>query len=177
MPRWRRELALLTDAHTDVVAARAAAGRTSRAIPIRQSACPGWSSTRNGSPTSARRCWRAGMGAVYTRTSHGEPLRDADPSHVEHLLATYYRPYAAAMTSTVDERLAATGRAVVIDVHSYPSRALPVRAARRPAPAGDLPRHRPVPHAAGPARRRPGRVRGVRRRSPRTRRSPAATCR
>jgi N-formylglutamate amidohydrolase len=65
-----------------------------------------------------------GMGAVYTRTTHREPLRpeDTDP---EPLLARYFRPYADAMTEAVAERLAAAGRAVIVDVHSYPSRALP----------------------------------------------------
>ncbi len=66
----------------------------------------------------------AGMGAVYTRTTHGEPLRppDADP---EPLVQRYFRPYAKAMTEAVADRLAATGRAVIIDVHSYPSAPLP----------------------------------------------------
>ncbi|MBM7439785.1 N-formylglutamate amidohydrolase [Streptomyces sp. HB132] len=66
----------------------------------------------------------AGMGAVYTRTTRREPLRPpgADP---EPLLDRYFHPYARAMTAAVDERLAATGRAVVIDVHSYPTTALP----------------------------------------------------
>jgi N-formylglutamate amidohydrolase len=66
-----------------------------------------------------------GMGAVYLRTSHGEPLRADDPDHVEDLLTRHFHPYARAMTDLVNARLAAVGRAVVIDVHSYPSRALP----------------------------------------------------
>jgi N-formylglutamate amidohydrolase len=66
-----------------------------------------------------------GMGAVYTRTSHREVLRDDDPGYAESLLARYFRPYADAMTALVDDRLAATGRAVVIDVHSYPTDPLP----------------------------------------------------
>ena len=63
-------------------------------------------------------------GAVYTRTTHREPLR---PPHVDPqpLIDRYFHPYAAAMTAAVDARLAATGRAVVIDVHSYPSAPLP----------------------------------------------------
>jgi N-formylglutamate amidohydrolase len=141
-----RELALLTDAHTDTIAARAAAAATvepyrfvnllSRLVvdPERF-------------PDEREEMLAAGMGAVYVRTSHGDVLRDADPSHVEHLLDAYYRPYAAAMTSTVDGRLAATGRAVVIDVHSYPSRALPYELhADRPRPAvclGTDPAHTP----------------------------------
>lgn len=65
-----------------------------------------------------------GMGAVYTRTTHREELRAADTGP-EPLIARYFRPYARAMTEAVAERLAATGRAVIIDVHSYPSAALP----------------------------------------------------
>lgn len=66
-----------------------------------------------------------GMGAVYTKTSHGEALRADDPDHERALIAEYFDPYAQAMTELVEERLAATGRAVIIDVHSYPSTALP----------------------------------------------------
>ncbi|GAA0923008.1 N-formylglutamate amidohydrolase [Streptomyces thermoalcalitolerans] len=65
-----------------------------------------------------------GMGAVYTRTTHQEVLRPAD-TDPEPLLERYFRPYAEAMTEAVAGRLAATGRAVIIDVHSYPSAALP----------------------------------------------------
>jgi N-formylglutamate amidohydrolase len=67
----------------------------------------------------------AGMAAVYTRTSHGRRLRHDDDARDQGLLARHYRPYAGAMTGLVDARLAATGHAVVIDVHSYPSRPLP----------------------------------------------------
>lgn len=65
-----------------------------------------------------------GMGAVYTRTTHRGELRAAD-TDPEPLVERYFRPYARAMTEAVAGRLAATGRAVVIDVHSYPSRPLP----------------------------------------------------
>jgi len=127
------ELALLTDAHTDVIAERAAG--SARVEPCRfvnlQSRLV---VDPERFPDEREELLARGMGAVYTRTAHGQRLRDDDPSHIEALLATYYRPYAAAMTSTVDDRLAATGRAVVIDVHSYPSRALPYELhADRPA--------------------------------------------
>ncbi|MFJ3305032.1 N-formylglutamate amidohydrolase [Streptomyces sp. NPDC086549] len=65
-----------------------------------------------------------GMGAVYTRTTHRAPLRPADTDPVP-LIERYFRPYARAMTEAVRDRLAATGRAVVIDVHSYPASRLP----------------------------------------------------
>ncbi|MEU3985194.1 N-formylglutamate amidohydrolase [Streptomyces sp. NPDC026672] len=65
-----------------------------------------------------------GMGAVYTRTTHGARLRAAETAE-EPLVERYFRPYARAMTEAVRDRLAATGRAVVVDVHSYPARRLP----------------------------------------------------
>lgn len=65
-----------------------------------------------------------GMGAVYTQTTHREALRPAD-TDPEPLIARYFRPYARAMTEAVTQRLAATGRAVIIDVHSYPREPLP----------------------------------------------------
>lgn len=65
-----------------------------------------------------------GMGAVYTRTTHRDTLRPAGYDG-QPLIERYFRPYAQAMTAAVDERLAAVGRAVVIDVHSYPTQRLP----------------------------------------------------
>lgn len=140
------ELALLTDAHTDVLAERAAGSarlEPCRFVNLRSRLVV----DPERFPDEREELLTRGMGAVYTRTSHGERLRADDAAHVEALLAAYYRPYAAAMTSTVDARLAATGRAVVIDVHSYPSRSLPYELhADRPRPAvclGTDPFHTP----------------------------------
>jgi len=119
-PSVRRELDRMTDAHTDVMAGRAAAAarlrpwcfvnRLSRLVvdPERF-------------PDEREHLLAVGMGAVYTRTSDGQPLREADDSLVEQ----WFRPYARAMTDLVDERLAAAGRAVIVDVHSYPRERLP----------------------------------------------------
>ncbi|MFF0075887.1 N-formylglutamate amidohydrolase [Streptomyces sp. NPDC005494] len=117
------ELDHITDAHTAELAARACEAATvtpwrfvnglSRLVvdPERF-------------PDDREEMLAVGMGAVYTRTTHREPLRapGEDPGP---LLDRYFHPYARAMTTAVDERLAATGRAVVIDVHSYPAAALP----------------------------------------------------
>jgi N-formylglutamate amidohydrolase len=65
-----------------------------------------------------------GMGAVYTRTTHREELRAADHDG-QQLVERYFHPYAAAVTDAVTQRLAAVGRAVIIDVHSYPTERLP----------------------------------------------------
>lgn len=118
-----RELDHITDAHTAELAERAAGlaelapwrfvNRLSRLVvdPERF-------------PDEREEMLAVGMGAVYTRTTHREELRpgDTDPGP---LVERYFRPYAEAMTRAVAERLAATGRAVVVDVHSYPARALP----------------------------------------------------
>lgn len=66
-----------------------------------------------------------GMGAVYTTTSHGRPLRAGDDRLAEQLINAYFHPYAQAVTDLVAERIAVTGRAILIDVHSYPDRPLP----------------------------------------------------
>lgn len=61
-----------------------------------------------------------GMGAVYTRTSTGESLRADDAEQRAELITTFFDPYARALADLVDARLEATGRALIIDIHSYP---------------------------------------------------------
>jgi N-formylglutamate amidohydrolase len=63
-----------------------------------------------------------GRGAVYTRTCTGTPLRSEPYPHAEQLLDVYFRPYADAVTAAVEERLRTCGRAVIIDLHSYPEK-------------------------------------------------------
>ena len=118
------ELDHMTDAHTDLLAERAAVRAVLRP----------WRFTNRLSrlvvdperfPDEREEMRAVGMGAVYTRTSYGAPLRSSDPVYELALLDDYFTPYAAAMTECVDGRLAAAGRAVVIDVHSYPSVPLP----------------------------------------------------
>ncbi|MGV9992118.1 N-formylglutamate amidohydrolase [Streptomyces sp. NPDC003374] len=118
-----RELDHITDAHTADIA-EAAAG---------SAALTPWRFVNRLSrlvvdperfPDEREEMLAAGMGAVYTRTTHRGELRPADTDPAP-LLERYFHPYARAMTEAVADRLAATGRAVVIDVHSYPADALP----------------------------------------------------
>jgi N-formylglutamate amidohydrolase len=120
----RAELGRMTDAHTGVIAARAseAAARkpwTLENLVSRLVVDP------ERFPDEREEMRAVGMGAVYTLTSHGAVLRRDDPGEERRLLEEYFHPYARAMTDLVDERLAATGRAVILDVHSYPSAPLP----------------------------------------------------
>ncbi|RPE38107.1 N-formylglutamate amidohydrolase [Streptomyces sp. Ag109_O5-1] len=118
-----RELDHITDAHTAELAEAAAerAGVTPWRFVNRLSRLV---VDPERFPDEREEMLAVGMGAVYTRTTHRDVLRQegVDPGP---LVARYFRPYARAMTEAVAGRLAATGRAVVIDVHSYPSRALP----------------------------------------------------
>jgi len=118
-----RELDHLTDAHTAEIAD--AAGRLAAVTP--------WRFVNRLSrlvvdperfPDEREEMLAVGMGAVYTRTSHRAPLRPAD-TDPGPLVERYFRPYARAMTEAVADRLAAAGRVVIIDVHSYPTAALP----------------------------------------------------
>ncbi|MFJ9714656.1 N-formylglutamate amidohydrolase [Streptomyces sp. NPDC101213] len=118
-----RELDHITDSHTAEIAAAAAdrcattpwrfVNRLSRLVvdPERF-------------PDEREEMLSVGMGAVYTRTTHREELRPAGYDG-RSLVEQYFEPYAAAMTAAVTERLAAVGRAVIVDVHSYPTAPLP----------------------------------------------------
>ncbi|WP_405860298.1 N-formylglutamate amidohydrolase [Streptomyces sp. NBC_00090] len=118
-----RELDHITDSHTAEIAAVAAAAagvapwrfvnRLSRLVvdPERF-------------PDEREEMLAVGMGAVYTRTTHRAALRPAG-FDTEPLIDRYFTPYAQGMTDAVAERLAATGRAVIVDVHSYPAAPLP----------------------------------------------------
>ena len=71
---------------------------------------------------------RVGMGAVYTRTSTGARLRAEDDIHRAWLIAAYFEPYSHALADLVDDRLSVTGRAVILDLHSFPDVPAAVRA-------------------------------------------------
>ncbi|MDI9829892.1 N-formylglutamate amidohydrolase [Streptomyces sp. KAU_LT] len=118
-----RELDHITDAHTASIAEEAAraAGLTPWRFVNRLSRLV---VDPERFPDDREEMLAVGMGAVYTRTTHREPLRP-DGTDPGPLVERYFRPYAQAMTEAVADRLAATGRAVIIDVHSYPADPLP----------------------------------------------------
>ncbi|UUU20808.1 N-formylglutamate amidohydrolase [Streptomyces sp. DSM 40750] len=154
------ELDHITDAHTDRIA-EAAADR---------SAMRPWRFVNQLSrlvidperfPDEREEMLAVGMGAVYTRTTHREVLRpsgrdglaldglalDGLPADGQPLIDGYFHPYTTAMTAAVTDRLDAVGRAVVIDVHSYPSEPLPYElhgdGPRPPVCLGSDPFHTP----------------------------------
>ncbi|GIF21926.1 N-formylglutamate amidohydrolase [Actinoplanes tereljensis] len=118
------ELDHLTDAHTDVLASRAAS-----AVAVRPWIFANRWSRLVVDPERflgpAEEMLAVGMGAVYTHGFAGRKLRDDDPVRAEAALQAHYHPYARGLADLVAERIATTGRAVILDVHSYPTRALP----------------------------------------------------
>jgi N-formylglutamate amidohydrolase len=118
-----READHITDAHTAELAA--AAARAAGVTPWRfLNLLSRLVIDPERFPDEREEMLAVGMGAVYTRTTHRSRLRpaDADP---QPLIDRYFHPYARAMTEAVADRLAVTGRAVIIDVHSYPTAPLP----------------------------------------------------
>lgn len=65
-----------------------------------------------------------GMGVLYTHGSRGQEIRRVSEADRVPLLA-YFDDYSRRFTELVDATLAAHGRAVIIDVHSYPELELP----------------------------------------------------
>ncbi|GCE42609.1 putative N-formylglutamate aminohydrolase [Rhodococcus wratislaviensis] len=76
-----------------------------------------------------------GRGAVYTRTCNRALLRPEPAPDTQHLMDTYYHPYATALTDLVDDRIATTGTAVIIDLHSYPHHPSRFEDPNKPRPA------------------------------------------
>lgn len=114
------ELDEITDVHTDVIAQHAAQSVTARPWVLRNDLSRLVVDPER-FPDEREELNAVGRGAVYTRTCHGAVLRRDDDVARDALLDNYFHPYAAAMSDLVTDRIAATGRAVIIDVHSYPA--------------------------------------------------------
>ena len=119
-----RELARMTDRHTDVLALSAVEASGTDAIVVvnrvsRLVVDP------ERLPDDVEPMAAIGMGAVYRATSDLGVLRDVDPSRDADLRSRYFEPYAAAVTDVIDAVVADHGEVTIVDVHSYPSLALP----------------------------------------------------
>ena len=129
------ELDHLTDAHTDVIAHRAAERAAIRPWIFENR----WSRLvvdPERFPDDREEMRAVGMGAVYTAGFAGRKLRDPDPVRDEALLETHFAPYSQALAGLVADRLTAAGHAIIVDVHSYSTALLPYeihREGARPA--------------------------------------------
>ena len=150
------ELLMMTDSHTDLIAARACASSVHE--PWRfVNAYSRLVVDPERFPDDREEMLAVGMGAVYTSTAHGGALRLPDPARSDALIQCYFEPYGRALGELVEARLAAMGRVTILDVHSFPSVALPYELhadLRRPAIClGVDPFHTPPAVAAAAHRR------------------------
>jgi N-formylglutamate amidohydrolase len=68
---------------------------------------------------------QVGMGVVYSKTSDQRPLRKLSEPDQDLLIDRFFKPYSKALETLVAERLDALGKVLIIDLHSYPAKALP----------------------------------------------------
>lgn len=117
-----RELLVMTDRYTDELFALPPDAATTVTFPVSRLVVDPERFTDDDREPMAQK----GMGVVYTRTSDGRPLRRA-PSPDEHarLVARFYEPHHAALTSAVAAALEAHASCLVLDAHSFPARPLP----------------------------------------------------
>lgn len=75
----------------------------------------------------------AGMGVIYTRTAHDQPLRkELTVSERNKLLNDYYYPHHEALEKQVEEVLNKYGHCIIIDCHTFPSKPLPFELNQNP---------------------------------------------
>jgi N-formylglutamate deformylase len=120
----RREVELMADAGTDLLAASAlyplpagpsmVVNRLSRLVVDPERFVDG-----------TEELDAVGMGAVYTRTHDGRALRRDDAAERQALIDRYFAPYTAAMESTIGTVLDRHDRCTILDLHSYPRAPLP----------------------------------------------------
>jgi N-formylglutamate amidohydrolase len=118
----RRELLLMTDHYTDQVFDVGQMAADSLVFPVSRLVVDPERFAEDAAEPMANR----GMGAIYTRTSDGRPLRPCpDAAERQRLLESYYFPHHEALGSLVEAALGRTGRSLIIDAHSFPSSPLP----------------------------------------------------
>jgi len=68
---------------------------------------------------------KVGMGMVYRKTSGGRQLRQRLCDSEIDLLKRYYDKHHQLLTDSVKRELVSTGRALIIDCHSFPNKPMP----------------------------------------------------
>ena len=124
-----REVIRMTDWHTDRLFGWAV-DRGASAIIHRRSRLvtdPERFADQSLEPMEAR-----GQGAVYTRTSHGEPLRVPDLDARRRTITTLFEPYHRALSTLVSEQLDRFGTCTILDCHSFGTLPLPSEADQSP---------------------------------------------
>jgi N-formylglutamate deformylase len=129
-----RELELMTDAETDLIAEVAAESAGVRPWVFRNALSrlvvdPERFPDPGQEPMASP---EIGMGAVYSKTAHLDVLRSVDAEHEAALLETYFHPYALGLSDVVGHVLRTHDRVTIIDIHSFPAEELPYERLHHP---------------------------------------------
>jgi N-formylglutamate deformylase len=116
------ELLVMTDRYTDELFALPSSVATTVAFPVSRVVVD----PERFADDACEPMVGKGMGVIYTRTATGHPLR-RPPSADERrrLLARFYEPHHAALTTAIETALGAHGTCLVLDGHSFPTRPQP----------------------------------------------------
>lgn len=116
------ELLVMTDAFTDELFTCSAANIVYIVFPVsRLVVDPERFVDETREPMSQR-----GMGAIYTKTSRGAPLRaHLGKADREYLLNEYYHPHHKSLEEAVRDQLREKGVCLIVDCHSFSSKPLP----------------------------------------------------
>lgn len=122
------ELVRMTDHHTlDLLALAVPAGQIVRAPVSRLVVDVERFEDDSAEPMSA-----CGMGVVYERMSDGRPLRrPISAPERQALIDAWYRPHHERLAAAVQRAIDLHGEAILVDLHSFPSRPLPYEADQR----------------------------------------------
>jgi N-formylglutamate deformylase len=116
------QLLVMTDRYTDELFALPPTLATTVAFPVSRVVVDPERFTDDAHEPMAGK----GMGVIYTKTASGQPLRRPPTADQRrHLLARFYEPHHAALTTAVETALAAHGNCLVLDGHSFPTRPQP----------------------------------------------------
>jgi N-formylglutamate deformylase len=116
------ELLLMTDHFTDELFCEVSPGVTDVVFPISRLVVDPERFEEDAEESMAK----VGMGVIYSKTSHGRPLKyEISPTDRRQLIERYYRPHHQLLYEAVREALDSNGKCMVIDCHSFPSTALP----------------------------------------------------
>jgi N-formylglutamate amidohydrolase len=134
-PELNRERDLMTDHFTDELVESAVAASGASAIVNRLSR---FVVDVERFPDGREEMLAVGMGAFYTHGSQGQRIR-ASSVMTDPALREFFDAYSLGITELVQRTVDAHGRAIIIDVHSYPTSPLPYEVhSHEPRPQLDI---------------------------------------
>lgn len=119
-----RELDAMTDSHTDLIA-RTANDVARKPATLLINGLSRLVVDPERFPDDREEMLAVGMGAVYTHGHDRQEIRALDEAAQRDLIDSVFTPYARRFADTVNAILHRHDRVLILDLHSYPARALP----------------------------------------------------